>query len=296
MLFDYYRGMGDGTVANVVSELERPDHPGNVTGSDGTSPTPREIADQIKRIAQSDRFKNSGPVTKMLLFLGEQTRKGDGVPVKEYQIATEALDRGQDFDPRIDSTVRTLATRLRDRLDSYYVREGLADRVIIDLPKGSYVLSASYRAPSVPPQLETDRPGAPVVLHPGNPSSAPVSVFPFGQVARVGVVLLVVAVSAFLLGRINRPNPPKSDPPATENFWAGVLGNQPSLIIYSNPVFSGVLEDSIRLESSSKPDSKATINIFSGTGEVEAVQLLTKQLDALGDASGIQRSGLFAWC
>ncbi|HTF68294.1 MAG TPA: hypothetical protein VK638_37015 [Edaphobacter sp.] len=296
MLFDYSRCMGDGRVAKIVSGLEHTHHLGNAAGSDGTSPTPGEIADQIKRIAQSDRFRNSGPITKMLLFLGEQTRKGDGLPVKEYQIATEALDRGPDFDPRVDSTVRTLATRLRDRLDSYYGRGGLADRVIIDLPKGSYVLTASYREPVVSPTpLATAAPTSPAVPSPENPPPAPRRIFPVGQLLRNGVALFVVAVSAFLLGRASRPSPSKDVPTTAESFWACALGNQPSLIIYSNPVFSGVLEDSIRLESSSKPDSKATINIFSGTGEVEAVQLLTQQLDALGDASGIQRSGLFGW-
>jgi len=280
-------------LVNDVSGLEHDHHLGNATSSEVTGPTPEEVADQIKRIAQSDRFRNSGPVTKMLLFLGEQVRKGGGVPVKEYQIATEALDRGPDFDPRIDSTVRTLATRLRDRLDSYYVREGLADRVIIDFPKGSYALSASYRVTApLPPALPV-RPLSPAVPISENPLRRKTS--HLIQTLWGGIALFVAAVSAFLFGRVVRPSPLGDLPTAAKNFWGSALGNQPSLIIYSNPVFSGILEDSIRLENSSKPDSRPTINIFSGTGEVEAVQLLTHQLDAMGDASSIQRSGLFEW-
>ena len=47
--------------------------------------------------------------------------------------------RKPDFDPKLDSTVRTEAVRLRARLNKYYSTEGSQDRFVIELPKGGYV-------------------------------------------------------------------------------------------------------------------------------------------------------------
>src|SRR5450759_2399874 len=46
---------------------------------------------------------------------------------------------GPDYDPRVDSTVRIEAGKLRSRLEEYYRSDGKDDPIVIDLPKGSYV-------------------------------------------------------------------------------------------------------------------------------------------------------------
>ena len=43
-----------------------------------------------------------------------------GAKVKEYEIAVEVMDRGTDYDPAADATVRVEAGRLRTRLREYY--------------------------------------------------------------------------------------------------------------------------------------------------------------------------------
>jgi TolB-like protein/Flp pilus assembly protein TadD len=50
----------------------------------------------------------------------------------------EFFGRPADYDVRQDSVVRTEAAKLRSRLAGYYVAEGAADELIIDLPKGGY--------------------------------------------------------------------------------------------------------------------------------------------------------------
>ena len=49
-----------------------------------------------------------------------------------------------------DPIVRVEAGRLRDRLSSYYEGEGLADRMLISIPKGGYVPEFSERHPLTP--------------------------------------------------------------------------------------------------------------------------------------------------
>src|SRR5271163_305655 len=50
-----------------------------------------------------------------------------GIPIKEYQIATEVLGRSTDFDPQLDSMVRVQAGRLRVKLTEYYGTDGAGD-------------------------------------------------------------------------------------------------------------------------------------------------------------------------
>jgi serine/threonine-protein kinase len=59
--------------------------------------------------------------------------------LKESVIAVEVFGRGPDFDSRLDPVVRTEAVRLRTRLSDYYSKDGKADTLIIELPKGGYV-------------------------------------------------------------------------------------------------------------------------------------------------------------
>ena len=68
--------------------------------------------------------------------------------MKEYQIATEVFGRSAGFDPQADSTVRVQAGRLRVKLAEYYATEGIDDPIIVELPKGSYVLSFRTRTAS----------------------------------------------------------------------------------------------------------------------------------------------------
>ncbi len=74
-----------------------------------------------------------------LSFIVIETLEGRGDQLKEYVVGAYALDKGNDFDARNDPIVRVQAQRLRARLARYYVEEGQADEIAIELPKGGYV-------------------------------------------------------------------------------------------------------------------------------------------------------------
>jgi len=74
-----------------------------------------------------------------------------GDTVKEYSIATEALGKRADFDPRLDPIVRIQAGKLRARLARYYETEGAADPIRIDLAKGRYI-PLFTRSPELQPR------------------------------------------------------------------------------------------------------------------------------------------------
>lgn len=75
---------------------------------------------------------------RLLRYLVQSELEGDGERLKAYAIATEALGRGEDFDPTTDSIVRVEVNRLRQSLAHYYATEGADARLIIEIPKGQY--------------------------------------------------------------------------------------------------------------------------------------------------------------
>jgi len=68
---------------------------------------------EIERLVSSHTLHGSESLCKLLRYLGRHAVEHPGVPVKEYQIATEVFGRQADFDPQLDSMVRVQAGRLR---------------------------------------------------------------------------------------------------------------------------------------------------------------------------------------
>ena len=93
---------------------------------------------QLQKILASSGFVRNDRLSKFLRYIVEQQLEGKAVELKESLVGIEVFGRRPGFDPRQDSVVRTEAARLRARLSKYYAREGLADPVIIELPKGGY--------------------------------------------------------------------------------------------------------------------------------------------------------------
>src|SRR5260370_7351743 len=96
------------------------------------------IEQQMKRALASAKFARSGRLSRFLRCVVARHLEGRDDELKEPVIALEVFG-DRDYDPRLDSTVRTEAGRLRARLAEYYISEGAADPVIIELPKGGYV-------------------------------------------------------------------------------------------------------------------------------------------------------------
>src|SRR5215467_10236507 len=97
------------------------------------------IRGELNRVLASPHFSNAPRMSRFLRFVVEETLAGDPERIKEYSIALEVFDKGADYDPHADSTVRTEASKLRARLQRYYEAHGQEDPVVISIPKGAYV-------------------------------------------------------------------------------------------------------------------------------------------------------------
>ena len=87
---------------------------------------------------ESPVFANAPTLARFLGHVVEHSLLPDPVALKEYTLGVEVFGRGDDFDPRMDTIVRTHARRLRARLAEYYQGPGCEDPIVIGMPKGHY--------------------------------------------------------------------------------------------------------------------------------------------------------------
>src|SRR5436189_5527613 len=100
--------------------------------------SPELVHTQLEKILSSAGFARNERLSGFLRFVVEQELSGRGDELKESVIGVECFGRPAGYDVRQDSVVRNEAGKLRSRLAEYYVGEGAADELIIDLPKGAY--------------------------------------------------------------------------------------------------------------------------------------------------------------
>jgi hypothetical protein len=98
------------------------------------------IQQQVQRIVQSEQFRSSEVLRRLLTFLSEKAIAGEADNLREYVVAIDGLGKSSTYDPQHNSAVRIQMGRLRQRLAEYYGTEGKTDPMIVDLPKGRFRL------------------------------------------------------------------------------------------------------------------------------------------------------------
>ena len=91
----------------------------------------------LGRLLASGVFSRSPNLEKIVVYLCSKYFEGGSNLIKEYHVATEALGRSEDFDPKKDSIVRVEMHRLRKRLREYYESAG-DEPVWILIPEKPY--------------------------------------------------------------------------------------------------------------------------------------------------------------
>lgn len=120
-------------------------------------PTPAEIRGELDRILASEVFANADRLSRFLRYVVNRALAGEADRLKEYVIGTEVFDRGEQYDPRLDSIVRVEAGRLRSKLEEYYSRPGAGAAIRIAIPRGSYAPTFDVRRPAPTPRVPVPR-------------------------------------------------------------------------------------------------------------------------------------------
>jgi len=102
-------------------------------------PGEEELRQLVGRVLASETLSRSERLSELLRFVCDLTLSGRAAEINEQRVGASVFGRPQDYDSSIDGIVRTQASRLRQRLNLYFENEGCRERLVIVIPRGSYV-------------------------------------------------------------------------------------------------------------------------------------------------------------
>jgi len=109
-----------------------------ISVNQGTAISPDKVHRELERVLADTVFANAEKMKRFLRFVVLETLAGRGDHLNEALVGMEVYSNGDAFDPRLDSTVRVEAGRLRAKLREFYELQGDAGLFRIEIPKGSY--------------------------------------------------------------------------------------------------------------------------------------------------------------
>ena len=252
---------------------------------------------QIEKLLGSHTLHGSESLCKLLRYLATHSLDHPAASPKEYQIATEVFGRQKDFDPHLDSMVRVQAGRLRAKLAEYYSSEGAEDSILVEMPKGNYVLTFHQR----PPGTGHDHAASSHDASDALPGKGQPSRKWFVAVIVLSVFLaaaVAVATDRFLTRRTAeaRLTSDSTDlPVAFHLFWRGFLtGPQEPWVIFSNAAFVGRPYTGMRYFNRARDTSAVITDHYTGVGEVLAVHALDNVFGKLHQQIRVKRGSLFS--
>ena len=102
-------------------------------------PSAAEIWTAVDQILKSRTMNRCAKLVRLLTFVVQAKLKGEADGLKETIIGVHVFGRQPDYDPKVDTIVRSQAWRLRTKLLKYYAAEGVSDPLIVSVPKGHYI-------------------------------------------------------------------------------------------------------------------------------------------------------------
>jgi hypothetical protein len=249
----------------------------------------------VEKIENSHTLHSSESLRKLLRYLAEHALDHPGIPLKEYQIATEVFGRPAAFDPQLDSTIRVQAGRLRLKLVEYYASEGADDPVQVEMPKGTYLLSFHPRTTDsakihlqAAQDLVAEEAGVRTTRR-WSIAVVSLSLLLLASLVTIGWLLASRKKTAVQLGN-------ESAPAVFATFWKPfVVAPEEPWVIFSNGAFVGRPETGMRYFNAAR-DAGAPVILdhYTGVGEVLAVHALDRVFDQLHRQIRVKRGSLFS--
>jgi hypothetical protein len=175
----------------------------------------------VRRMVDLPHLRKSPRLSRLLLYLAEQTLLDRADLLTEHCIATLVFERDAGFDPGVDTIVRSHMVRLRQKLDQYAEENRAALSMRVCIPRGEYLVRFERLAPIAP------APAA--VVFPPAPAPVPVAVQGIPPAPRqtspllficcvLGVAVLVLL--AALLVVVTRGRSRAAAVPAVHPLWS----------------------------------------------------------------------------
>lgn len=192
-----------------------------------TQVTPQQKRDALERILASRHFQRSERLSSFLRHICEQNLAGRSSEINERDIGCAVFQLPKDFDPTIDGIVRSHASRLRRKLELYYLREGADETIRVIIPRGGYHPRFVEYQTAEPVITETpivlsELPPPPAPPHPIQSQSPPPRRRLLAAIAACIVIACVATVAAAALWKHTHAAP---------SVWSTVLAADSQTII-----------------------------------------------------------------
>lgn len=235
-----------------------------------------------ERVFSSAVFQRSPRLRELFQYLASAALEDPRRVITEHQLGVAVFGRDPNYDSSTDTIVRVQASQLRKRLRQYFDTEGAAEPIVIDFPRGSYLLRFQPR--EQPPEAGVPRPPIPWRRY-----ALPV--------LAVGLPILGALLLWLALGSGAARKSAGGDTPSLDRFWGQIFpaGRQLQVVISDANLnmLADILDRPITLDDYrhrtypagllqryiSNPEIRSLADHISGTHltsaqETEAVRLL----------------------
>jgi hypothetical protein len=246
-----------------------------------------------QHIVDSPHFSKSPRLSRLLLYLAEQTLLDRTDLLTEHNIATTVFEREADFDPSVDTIVRSHMVRLRQRLDQYVAENEAISSIKVAVPKGDYIVRFERITPVSPEGHALPEPTT-IPPAPTEQQSYPAS----GDRNRLalicwlmGVVILVLL--ATLLAVLNHANrkPPEAAV-AAHPLWSEMFtaDQQTTLVLADSNlvVWQGLMKQDIGLAQYLSGDYRTTVPSSATPLQRDALQVARGRYTSMIDVEMVQ--------
>jgi hypothetical protein len=266
----------------------------------------------VDKILQSQVFRNTESLRRLLRFLAEKAITGEADQLKEYSVGIDAFGKPPSYDPRQDSAVRIQVGRLRQKLSEYYQNEGKEDPIIVELPKGGFRLQFESRVRIPRADLE--------VVSSRIPAPQPAALRGKLTIALAGALVLTLAWALWATvewvgARRLTASVRAAWTPELETLWSPYLQSDRAIVLaVSSPLFVSIqgfgnyrnpnlnnwadVENDAKLASVRRLLGEPEIfphRLYTGTGDANALFLLGKLLGSRKDNISFARSADLSW-
>lgn len=289
----------------ATAQCKIPGEPTNFdTSQADTKERRREL---VKRILSSRQFRSSPRLVELFNYIAEASLRDAPEDATEQQIGQNVFGRKAGYNCSEDSIVRSEIRQLRLKLNLYFAEEGVTEDLIVEIPKGRYLLEFRSRISEQPHEaaLET-KPIAVKTLADGEESETGRAGRSSGSRAweflsaykTLGAALTLLSVAAIALVFQRSSGDSTS---GTGKLWAPFLSGNEPIVVYSNAMLRGTqngIQDVSDLPhgTSATDTAPATVDdAYTGVGEVAAVHALDRVFVHQGRDFLLRRSLLLSW-
>jgi hypothetical protein len=205
----------------------------------------------LERLSASAQLRRSARLQELLFFLVKRSLDEGCDRLHEQEIGARIFNRPDSYDTSVDNIVRTNVSDLRRRIEAYFNSEGASEKLLVEIPRGSYIPVFRYRtvepevSASLPPQTRNAlTESATAAPHTAPP--APQSHWKAIAFAAMGALILALTAACIFFWSQYRALRHAvyvwQYRPSVAALWNGILGANPSTDVVMSDTGIGLTE------------------------------------------------------